>query len=151
MIGAVIVAHSSIGKELIAAAEYMVGRIEGISSVSIHCEMNAFEARKVIAQAMKQVDRGNGILLLTDLFGGSPSNIALSFLNHEKVEVVTGLNLPMILTFWNKRANTTLQEIAKYIHLSGTRGIARARDLMEANGAVRRRTHTKDKKLSQEW
>ncbi len=140
MIGAVIVAHSSIGKELIAAAEYLVGKIEGITAVSINCETNAFDARKTISESMKQVDQGNGVLLMTDLFGGSPANIAFSFLNNEKVEVITGVNLPMVLTFWNKRANTTLQDIAKYIQLSGTRGIARARDLMEAKGAVRRGT-----------
>lgn len=149
MVGAVIIAHSSMGKQLIAAAEYLVGKIEGLSSVSINCETNAFEARKAISQAMRQVDQGDGVLLLTDLFGGSPCNIAFSFLNNEKVEVVTGVNLPMILTFWNKRANATLQEIAKYVQLSGTRGIARARDLTEGKGAVGRGTRTRDKKLSQ--
>ncbi len=149
MVGAVIIAHTSLGRELIAAAEYLVGKIEGISSVSIDCQTNAFDARKAISQAMKRVDQGDGVLLLTDLFGGSPCNIAFSFLNNENVEVVTGVNLPMILTFWNKRANTTLQEIAKYVQLSGTRGIARARDLMEAKGAVRRGTRAKDKKFSQ--
>jgi PTS system mannose-specific IIA component len=149
MVGAVIIAHSFIGKELIATAEYIVGKIESITSVSIDYETNAFEARKAISQAMKQVDQGDGILLLTDLFGGSPCNIAFSFLNNEKVEVVTGVNLPMILTFWSKRANTPLQEIAKYVQLSGTRGIARARNLKEATGAFGRRTRTNDKQLSQ--
>ncbi len=149
MVSAVIIAHSSMGRQLIAAAEYMVGRIDGISSVSIDCETNAFNARKAISQAMKQVDQGDGVLLLTDLFGGSPCNIAFSFLNNKKVEVVTGVNLPMILTFWNKRANTTLQELAKYVQLSGTRGIARARDLMEGKSGAGRGTRTRDKKLSQ--
>ncbi len=149
MVGAVIIAHTSMGRQLIAAAEYLVGKIEGISPVSIDCGTNAFDARKAISQAMKQVDQGDGVLLLTDLFGGSPCNIAFSFLNNENVEVVTGVNLPMILTFWNKRANATLQEIAKHIQLSGARGIRRARDLMEAKGAVRRGTRAKDKKFSQ--
>ena len=149
MVGAVIIAHSSIGKELIATAEYLVGKLEGITAVSIDVEENVFQARKAISQAIKLVDQGSGILLLTDLFGGSPSNIAFSFLNNEKVEVITGVNLPMILTFWNKRANTTLQEITKYLQLSGTRGIARARDLMEAKGGFARGTRTRDKKLSQ--
>ncbi len=149
MVGAVIIAHTSMGRELIAAAEYLVGKIEGISSVSIDCETNAFDARKAISQAMKQVDQGDGVLLLTDLFGGSPCNIAFSFLNNENVEVVTGVNLPMILTFWNKRANATLQETAKHIQLSGTRGIRRARDLMEGKGGVGRGTGTRNKKLSQ--
>ena len=150
MVGAVIIAHSSIGKELIATAEYLVGKLEGITAVSIDFEKNVFEARNVISQAMKQVDQGDGVLLLTDLFGGSPCNIAFSFLNNEKVEIVTGVNLPMILTFWNKRRDTTLQETAKYVQLSGTRGIARARDLMEARSPSGRETRTRAKQLPQE-
>jgi PTS system mannose-specific IIA component len=149
MVGAVIIAHSSIGSQLIATAEYMVGELQGITAVSIDFEKNVFEARKVISQAMKQVDQGDGVLLLTDLWGGSPCNIAFSFLNDEKVEVVTGINLPMILTFWNKRRDSSLQEIAKYVQSSGTRGIARARDLMEARSAFGRGTRRRDKQLSQ--
>jgi PTS system mannose-specific IIA component len=140
MVGAVIVAHSSIGKELIATAEYIVGKIEGITAVSIDCETNAFEARKTILEGIKQVDQGDGVLLLTDLFGGSPSNIAFSFLNKEKIDVVTGANLPMILTFWNKREdNKGLTELAKLIQLSGIRNIVMARDLTEAKGVFGRR------------
>jgi PTS system mannose-specific IIA component len=140
MVGAVIVAHSYIAKELIATAEYIVGKIEGITAVSIDCETNAFEARKAIARALKEVDQGDGVLLLTDLFGGSPSNIAFSFLNKEKIDVVTGANLPMILTFWNKREdNKGLTELAKLIQLSGIRNIVMARDLTEAKGVFGRR------------
>jgi len=76
---------------------------------------------------------------LTDLFGGSPSNIAFSFLNNEKVEVVTGVNLPMILTFWNKRENKNLEELAKLVQLSGVRNILMAKDLMQENGALGKR------------
>ena len=149
MVGAVIIAHAFIGKELIAAAEYLVGNIEGVTAVSVEFERNAFEARKAISEAIRQVDQGEGVLIMTDLFGGSPSNIAFSFLNNEMVEVVTGVNLPMILTFWNKRANSTLQEIAKHVQLSGTRGIARARDLMEGKGALGKRIFKSDRRLSQ--
>jgi len=85
------------------------------------------------------VDQGDGGLLLTDLFGGSPSNIACSFLNNEKVEVVTGVNLPMILTFWNKRENKNLEELAKLVQLSGVRNILMAKDLMQENGALGKR------------
>jgi PTS system mannose-specific IIA component len=149
MVGAVIIAHSFIGNELIAAAEYLVGNIEGMTAVSVQFERNTFEARKTISEAIRQVDQGEGVLLMTDLFGGSPSNISFSFLNNEMVEVVTGVNLPMILTFWNKRANSTLQEIAKHVHLSGMRGIARARDLLEGKGALGKRIFKSDRRLSQ--
>jgi len=107
MVGAVIIAHGSIGQELIAAARYILGKVEGISAVCIDSETNAFEARRMIVKAIRQVDEGYGVLVMADLFGGSPSYIAFSFLNDEKVDVVTGVSLPMILTFWNKRANAT--------------------------------------------
>jgi PTS system mannose-specific IIA component len=149
MVGAVIIAHSSIGKELIATAEYIVGKIEGITSVSIDCETNVFEARKKISESIKQLDQRDGILLLTDLFGGSPSNIAFSFLNNEKMEVITGVNLPMILTFWNKRTNSNLSEIAKYVQLSGMRSIAIARDLMETKSALGTKSREKNRQVSQ--
>jgi len=138
MVGAVIIAHSFIGKELIATAEYIVGKIEGITAVSIDCETNAFEARRAISEAIKQVDEGDGILLLTDLFGGSPSNIAFSFLNKEKIEVVTGVNLPMILAFLNKREVESLMGLAKSLQLSGTRSIVRSKILTETKDAIER-------------
>ena len=149
MVGAVIIAHSFIGKELIATAEYIVGKIEGIIAVSIDCETNAFKTRRTILEAIKQVDQGDGILLLTDLFGGSPSNIAFSFLNKEKIEVVTGVNLPMILTFWNKREVESSMGLAKSLQLSGTRSIVRAKVLMETKDAIKRGTPSKGRRLSQ--
>ncbi len=149
MVGAVIIGHSSMGKELIATAEYIVGRIEGITALSIDCKTNAFEARKIIAGAIKEVDQGDGVLLLTDLFGGAPADIAFSFLNHEKIEVVSGVNLPMILTFWNKRGDKNLEELAGLVQLSGIRNIVVARDLMEGKGAPGKRIFKSDKRLSQ--
>ena len=138
MIGAVIVTHSRIGERLIETAEFMVGRMDGIIAVSVDLKTNVFEARRRIAEAVKQVDRRDGVLILTDLFGGSPSNIALSFLNPEGIDVITGVNLPMIITFRNKREGRSLLELAKSIQLSGVRSIARARDLMQKKGAFER-------------
>jgi PTS system mannose-specific IIA component len=149
MVGAVIVAHSFIGKELIATAEYFVGPMNGIVAVSINCKMEAFEARQNILETMKRVDQGDGILILTDLFGGSPSNIAFSFLNKEKIEVITGVNLPMILTFCNMREGKHLPELAKLVQLSGIRNIVMARDLMGKKGAFEKRILKCDRGLSQ--
>lgn len=135
--------------KLIATAEYIVGKIEGITAVSVDGETNAFEARKRISDAIKQVSRGDGVLLLTDLFGGSPSNIAFSFLNSEKIDVVIGVNLPMILTFWNKREDKSLSGLAKLIQRSGIRNIVIARDLLEERGTFGRRIPKNDRRLSQ--
>ena len=102
-----------------------------------------------ISEAIKKVDQGDGILLMTDLFGGSPSNIAFSFLNNEKIEVVTGVNLPMILTFWNKRLGGNLSELAKSVQLSGIRSIARAKDLLEIKYVYGKRISERERRLSQ--
>jgi len=149
MVGAVIIAHSLIGQELITTAEYLVGKIKGIAAVSIDFKTNAFESRKVISKAVTQVDQGDGVILLTDLFGGSPSNIAFSFLNNEKTDVITGVNLPMILTYWSKRESMGLMELVKAVQLSGTRGIFRAKDLLERKGAFERGIPTRNRRLSQ--
>ena len=148
MVGAVIIAHSFIGKELIATAEYFVGPMNGIAAVSINCKMEAFEARQIISETMKQVDQGDGVLMLTDLFGGSPSNLAFSFLNKEKVEVITGINLPMILTFWNKRESMGLRELAKNVQLSGRRSIVRAKDLLDTKGNAGGKPFTRVRQVS---
>ena len=148
MVGAVILAHSFIGKELIATAEYFVGPMNGIAAVSINCKMEAFEARQIISETMKQVDQGDGVLMLTDLFGGSPSNLAFSFLNKEKVEVITGINLPMILTFWNKRESMGLRELAKNVQLSGRRSIVRAKDLLDTKGDAGGKPFTRVRQVS---
>ena len=147
MIGAIIVTHASVGKELIAAAEYLVGKIGGIEAVSIDNPPNAFETRKAIIRAIEKVDQGEGLLLLTDLSEGSMANIALSFLIQEKVEVITGVNLPMVLTFWNKREGHTLREVVKAVQLSGMRSINRAKALMEIRNHGGRVT-AKEGKLS---
>jgi PTS system mannose-specific IIA component len=131
VIGAIIITHALVGKELIAAAEYLVGKIGGIEAVSMDSQLNAFETRKTIIRAMEKVDQGEGILLLTDFSEGSTTNIAFSFLVQEKVEVITGVNLPMVLTFWNKRETHTVREVAKAVQLSGLRSINRAKTLME--------------------
>ena len=148
MVGAIIIAHSFVGRELIETAEYIVGKIEGITAISLDLRMNAFEARKVVSEAMKQIDQGDGLLILTDLFGGSPANIAFSILNKEKTEVITGVNLPMILTFWNKREGRSLSELAELVQLSGIRSIVLARDLMEEKCALGKRPPNSDRSPS---
>jgi len=148
VVGAVIIAHSFIGKELIATAEYFVGPMNGIAAVSINCKMEAFETRQIVSETMKQVDQGDGVLMLTDLFGGSPSNLAFSFLNKEKVEVITGMNLPMILTFWNKRESMGLRELAKNVQLSGRRSIVRAKDLLDTKGDAGGKPFTRARQVS---
>ena len=131
MVGAVVLTHSFVGRELIATAEYLLGKMEGIVAVSLGSISDAIKARKIISEAIQSVNEGEGVLILTDLFGGSPSNLAFSFLNQGKIEVITGVNLPMVLTFWNYRKGRDLAELAAYVRLSGRRNILVARSLKE--------------------
>jgi PTS system mannose-specific IIA component len=147
MVGAVLLTHSFVGRELIATAEYLLGQMDGIVSVSLDGKNDAVQARKIIADAIQSVDEGEGVLILTDLFGGSPSNLAFSFLDQAKIEVITGLNLPMVLTFWNYRKGRDLVELAACVKLSGRRNILVARTLKE-EGIVFPRNRTDGKLVS---
>jgi len=140
MVGAVLVTHAFIGRELIATVEYLLGDVDGIDAVSITADVDVFKARMKIWQAIKEVEQGDGVLIMTDLFGGTPSNLALSFLVNPNVEVITGVNLPMTLTFCTRRSEMELRELAKAVRLSGTRSVARAKDLVEPSGASKTNT-----------
>src|SRR6476469_1725494 len=97
MIGVVVVTHGQLATELVNAAEMIVGDLPQFAAVSIgwHDEVN--DAREDIAQAIERVRADGGVLLLTDMFGGTPSNLGLTFLETDKVEVITGVNLPMLI------------------------------------------------------
>ena len=124
MVGAVILAHLSIGEQLISTVEYILGKIEGIVAVTIDRKMDAFEVRNIISGAIKKVDRGDGVLILTDLLGGSPCNIAFSFLNNEKVEIITGVNLPMIIRIASQKQEEGLESLARAVHDQGRSSIS---------------------------
>jgi len=148
MVGAVVLTHSFVGRELIATAEYLLGKMDGIVAVSLDGKSDAIQARKIISEAFQSVDEGEGVLILTDLFGGSPSNLAFSFIDQAKIEVITGVNLPMVLTFWNYRKGRDLVELAACVKLSGRRNILVARYLKE-EGIVFPRNRTDGKLVSE--
>ena len=101
MIGVLIITHGNLGNELIKASELIKGRLEGVLHVSVDQSKGVEEIKKEISTSIKKLDRGQGVLILTDLFGGTPSNISLSFLKEGKLEVVTGVNLPMLLKLYD--------------------------------------------------
>lgn len=132
MVSLLIVTHCDLGKEFLSAAEFIVGGIEAVDTLSI-TQTNDSEA---ILSAMKQKvaalkKQGDGLLILTDMFGGTPSNISLSFLKEEKVEVLTGVNLPMIIAFVQNRKNLGLKELAETAQAAGKAGISVAGKLLE--------------------
>jgi PTS system mannose-specific IIA component len=130
MIGVLITTHGNLGKELIQAAELIRGSLKGIISVSIDQTKGMEELQKEISSAIRKLDRGKGVLILTDLFGGTPSNISLSFLKEGKVEVITGVNLPMLLKLPDIREGMSLKEFAQQIKDYGIKNISLASEIL---------------------
>ena len=129
-IGGVIVTHGHLATEFIAAAEMIVGPIPHVTPVSIDWHDDADVARQELERAIARVSQGRGVLLLTDMFGGPPTDIASMFLGESGIEVVTGVNLPMILKLSEQVPEESLSEIAKRVRDSGKEGIHLAGELL---------------------
>jgi mannose PTS system EIIA component len=130
MIGALVVTHGHLGQELVAAAEMIVGEISHIKAVSIGWHDDVNDARKDIEKRLAEVESGSGVLILTDMFGGTPSNIALSFHDPGKVDVLTGVNLPMIIKIAGQKEGDTLDSLAKIVRDQGRSSISMASDFL---------------------
>jgi PTS system mannose-specific IIA component len=132
MIGLLIISHCDLGKELLNAAELILGRLEAASSISITQTTESEELLKTISEEIKALDRGKGVLVLTDMFGGTPSNLSFSFLEEEMVEVLTGVNLPMVVEVAQNRERLPLSELGEKAQEAGTKGIALAGKLLKS-------------------
>ena len=132
MIGALVVTHGHLAQELVAAAEMIVGDISHIQAVSIGWHDDVNDARKEIERKITEVDRGSGILILTDMFGGTPSNIAFAFHEPGKVDIVTGVNLPMIIKIAHQKENEDLDSLAKSVLEQGQSSIRVASEFLRA-------------------
>ncbi len=124
--------HCDIGKELINAAELIMGHIESIDCVSITQSIESEELLKLISQKIKELDKGDGVLILTDMFGGTPCNISLPFLEKEKVEVLAGVNLPMLIEIAKDREGVSLEELSKKAAVAGKNSITLAGELLSS-------------------
>jgi PTS system mannose-specific IIA component len=129
-IGVVIVTHYQIGMEFLHALRLIVPNAPDFLSVSIDPKQTVDEMRQLIEKALKRADRGAGVLVLTDMFGGTPSNMSLSFVEETGVEVVTGLNLPMLIKLATLSEDKTLEELAKFIKSYGQRNISVASEIL---------------------
>lgn len=129
-VAGVIVTHGQLASELLAAAEMIVGPVKHITSVSIGWHDDVDMARDEIEQAIKRVGEGRGVLILTDMFGGTPTNIASMFLSEGEVEVVTGVNLPMVIKLASQQDEESLSDIAQRVRKQGQEGIYLAGDLL---------------------
>lgn len=130
-IGGVIVSHGQVANELLAAAEAVVGDLSHIIAVSIGWHDDVEMAKAEIERAIAQVSSGSGVLVLTDMFGGTPTNISAMFLKENEVEIVTGVNLPMVIKLASNRREVTLHELAKEVEDQGKEAICRTSTLLE--------------------
>ena len=135
-IGGVIVSHGQVANELLSAAETVVGGLRNITAVSIGWHDDVEAAKKEIERAIKQVSAGRGVLLLTDMFGGTPTNISAMFIKENEVELVTGVNLPMVLKLATTNGDVSLSEIAKSVEEQGKQSIYRTGALLEIHKTI---------------
>lgn len=130
-IGGVIVSHGQVANELLAAAEAVVGDLSHITAVSIGWHDDVEMAKAEIERAIAQVSSGSGVLVLTDMFGGTPTNISAMFLKENEVEIVTGVNLPMVIKLASNTKDISLHELAKEVEDQGKEAICRTSVLLE--------------------
>jgi PTS system mannose-specific IIA component len=131
MIGVVVVTHGQLATELVNAAETIVGDLPQFTAVSIGWHDDVDDARDEIRQAIARI-QGSGVLILTDMFGGTPANLGLTFLEANKVEVITGVNLPMLLKLASLQQSTDLPAVARELRDAGRNAIWVASELLKA-------------------
>ncbi len=127
MFGIVIVAHGKLADEFISVTEHVVGHQEQIAAVGIAPNDDSNDARERILNAIKKVNNGGGIVILTDMFGGTPSNLAISVMDTDNIEVIAGVNLPMMIKLTSARGKVSMKEAVeqaqeaarKYINVAG--------------------------------
>jgi mannose PTS system EIIA component len=134
MIGVVVVTHGQLASELVNAAETIVGDLPRFAAVSIGWHDDVSDAREAIAEAVSRVDGPKGVLLLTDMFGGTPANLAITFLETDRVEVLTGVNLPMLIKLAELRSSSNLLAVAREMREHGKNAIRVASDLLRGDG-----------------
>jgi len=134
MIGLVLVTHGALASQFVAAMEHVVGPQAQVAAISIGPDDNMEQRRKDILNAVAAVDTGNGVILLTDMFGGTPSNLAISTMDKAKVEVIAGVNLPMLIKLASVRDTSDLRQAVDQAQESGRKYISIASRVLAGDG-----------------
>lgn len=129
-VGVVIVTHYGLGDEFLQALRLILPDAPPFAAVAVDPSQTVEEMRKAIADALASQEQGDGVLVLTDMFGGTPSNMSLSFLDERHVEIVTGINLPMLIKLATLSEPKPLEELATFIKEYGQRNISVASELL---------------------
>ncbi len=132
MVGFIIVTHVQLAQEFLKIAQLITGNpLDNFKAVSINLDDNPDEARDKLLQAVKSVDTGDGVVIIVDMFGGTPSNLSLSLLAKGKIEIVTGANLPMIIEAAGKSQDVPLEEMVHILTSSGQVAIRSAGEILD--------------------
>lgn len=133
MIGKLVLTHGGMARELLAAANMISGRLSGFEALSLDWSEGFDEGRGRVATALSRLDQGQGVLILTDMYGGTPCNIAMTFFQPGKVEVLTGVNLPMVLRLACQTGaeETSVPQLARWLQDKGQRSVCLAGDLVQ--------------------
>lgn len=129
-IGGVIVTHGQLATELLSAAEMVVGGINHITAVSIGWHDDVDQARTRIEEAVNRANRGGGVLVMTDMFGGTPTNLVMTYNGNTSIEIVTGVNLPMVIKLAGQHGDEPLSELARKVRDQGQKNIYLASELL---------------------
>ncbi|MCK4264199.1 MAG: PTS sugar transporter subunit IIA [Candidatus Aminicenantes bacterium] len=132
MIGGIIVSHGKLAEELLNVLSIILGEVVNMEAISIGWYDDVEESRKKINQCLKRVNQKSGVLIFTDMFGGTPSNLSFSFLKNNRIEIITGVNLPMLIKFVSFQRSNNLKEVAKKVVEQGKRNIHLASALLDS-------------------
>lgn len=132
MIGGVIVSHGKLAEEILNALTIIIGEAANIEAISIGWYDEVEESKKKINQSLKSVDQKNGVVIFTDMFGGTASNLSFSFLKNDQVEIITGVNLPMLIKFVSLQRSNNLKEVVKKVVEQGKKNIHLASALLSS-------------------
>jgi len=131
MVGAVVVTHGNLAASLVEAAEAITGKSEGVRTVSVASADSNDGIRSAVLAAVKEADTGAGVVVFTDMFGGTPTNIALSLMKDGRVEVITGVNLPMLIKFVGRSRDKDLRSLAALLRDYGQKSIVLAGEMLK--------------------
>src|SRR3989338_6371950 len=131
MVGIIVVSHDNIAHEMVAVTKKILRDADGILAVAIGQDSPVEANRQKIGEAIKHVDKGKGVLLLSDMFGGTPSNLCLSFLGRPRLEVISGINLPMLIKLAGEKNRSSFEDLVEFIQDYGRKNIVIASKVLE--------------------
>jgi len=132
MIGGIIVSHGKLAEELLNALNIILGEVVNIDAISIGWYDDVEESKKKMSQSLQSVNKKNGVLIFTDMFGGTPSNLSFSFIKDNQIEIITGVNLPMLIKFASLQRSNNLKDVAKKVVEQGRKNIHLASALLNS-------------------